>query len=183
MGLSSLSGCGDGAEVIKIETRMRPEYSQTIGPSGQQGSVAPNRVGYFAANNYSKKSITLNMKQSKAAELVKDLIKRSDIVTENFGGEVMERWGLGYSELEKIRPGIIVYAGSGFGRTGPYRKALPFASIIDAFSGFAFTNGYPSGQPAEAGGRGWTDSVAAQYGCLLFWQPYTAAQRQGGAIY
>ena len=98
-----------GAEVFKIESELRPD-----------GMRISHR---FADLNTSKKSITLNMTKPKSADLVKKLVKISDIVTDNFGGAVMDRWGLGYSELKKINPGIIVYSGCGWGRTGTLQRA------------------------------------------------------------
>jgi benzylsuccinate CoA-transferase BbsF subunit len=138
-----------GAEVLKIESELRPD-----------GMRISHR---FADFNTSKKSITLNMNKPKSAELVKKLVKVSDIVADNFGGAVMERWGLGYSELKKIKPSIIVYTGCGWGRTGPYRERPAYAPVIDAFTGFAFANGYVGGPPLLIGEGGWTDSVSAQH--------------------
>jgi crotonobetainyl-CoA:carnitine CoA-transferase CaiB-like acyl-CoA transferase len=121
-------------------------------------------VGYFASLNYSKKSITLNMKDPKAIELVKKLLKQIDIVAENFRTGVIERWGLGYEDLKRINPGIIMCAVSGFGRTGPMKDEPAYAPVIDGFSGYAYVNGYPDGEPAEAGARGFSDSIAAFHG-------------------
>ena len=153
-----------GAEVIKIETNLRQEISQMVGTPGEQRLGESKRAGYFATLNYSKKSITLNMKDPKAAEIVKELVKLSDIVAENFGKPIMERWGLGYAELKKLKPDIIVYAGSGWGRTGPYTERPAYAPIVDAFTGLTFANGYLGGEPAGVGVRGWTDSITAHYG-------------------
>ena len=151
-----------GAEVIKIETSMRPDQMRTSF-ANSKAEPGLNRSATFAGVNYSKKSCTLNMTQPRAVELVKALVKVSDVVVENFGGPVMERWGLGYSELKKIKSDIIMVSGSGYGRTGP-RKDLPaYASIIDAFSGLSVMNGYVGGAPLKVGSIGWTDMVASQY--------------------
>ena len=155
-----------GAEVIKIETNLRQEVSkmQMAKATGEQEAVDTKRVGYFASLNYGKKSITLNMKHPKAVEIVKELAKVSDIVAENFGKAVMEHWRLGYNDLNKIKPDIIYYAGSGWGRTGPYSERPAYSPIIDAFTGIAYANNFPGGEPMGLGVRGWNDSISAQHG-------------------
>lgn len=153
-----------GAEVIKVETKLRPESFKMVGIPGKLTAPILNRVGYFASLNYSKKSVTLNMKNPKAIELVKKLITHIDIVAENYSTGVLDRWGLSYAELKEMKHDIIVCSASGFGRTGPMKDELAYAPVIDGFSGYAFDNGYPEGEPAEAGARGFADSIAAHYG-------------------
>ena len=137
-----------GAEVIRVETKLRPESFKMTGNPGNITAPTKNRVGYFASLNYSKKSITINMKNPKSLDLVKDLLKHIDIVAENFRTGVMERWGMSYADLKKINPGIILVSASGFGRTGPMKDEPAYAPIIDAFSGYSYVNGYPDGEPA-----------------------------------
>ena len=153
-----------GAEVIRLETKLRPESFKMTGNPGNLTAPTKNRVGYFASLNYSKKSITINMKNQKAIDLIKDLIRHIDIVAENYRTGVMERWGMGYADLKKINPGIILISASGFGRTGPMKDEPAYAPVIDGFSGFSYVNGYPDGEPAEAGARGYSDSIAAYQG-------------------
>jgi len=153
-----------GAEVIRLETKFRPESFKMTNNPGNLTVAAKYRVGYFSSLNYSKESITLNMRNPKALELVKELVKHIDIVAENFRTGVMEKWGLGYNDLKKINPGIILISASGFGRTGPMKDEPAYAPIIDGFSGYSYVNGYPDGEPAEAGARGFSDSIAAYQG-------------------
>ena len=153
-----------GAEVIRLETKFRPESFKMTNNPGNLTVAAKYRVGYFASLNYSKESITLNMRNPKALELVKELVKHIDIVAENFRTGVMEKWGLGYNDLKKINPGIILISASGFGRTGPMKDEPAYAPVIDGFSGYSYVNGYPDGEPAEAGARGFSDSIAAYQG-------------------
>ncbi len=108
-----------GAETIKVETAVRIDYMRTVGaPPGMAGKN-PNVGSAFASLNWGKKSIAINMTTPKGQELAKKLIKISDVVAENFGGGVLERWGLSYEEMKKIKPDIIYYFGSGYGRSGP----------------------------------------------------------------
>lgn len=155
-----------GAEVIKIETILRPDSTRRAYAGGQLTSAGPNVSSGFAALNYGKKAITLDMNQPKAIELIKKLVMVSDVVVDNFGGPVMERWGLGYADLKKLKPDIIVESGSGFGRTGPNKESPAFAPIIDAFNGSIAVNGYLGGEARTMGSRGWTDLSAAQHGAF-----------------
>ena len=155
-----------GAEVIRVETKTRPESFKMTNNPGNITAPVKYRVGYFASLNYSKQSITINMKSPKSFEIIKDLLKHIDIVAENFRTGVMERWGMGYNDLKKINPGIILLSASGFGRTGPMKDEPAYAPVIDGFSGYSYVNGYPDGEPAEAGARGFSDSIAAYQGVL-----------------
>ncbi len=150
-----------GAEVIKIESNLRPDLTRMVF-RGMSADCPMSAV--FAVLNYGKKGCTLNMTLPKARELAKEIIKVSDVVAENFGGPVMDRWGLGYSDLKKIKPEIIMYAGSGFGRTGPYKEFPAFAGIVEAFSGLCSLNAHPDGEPLPMATRGYIDLAAAQHG-------------------
>ena len=153
-----------GAEVIKIETNSRLSDRLALARSSKPRRVGVNESYSFVLNNYSKKSITLNMKQPKAVDLAKELIKISDIVTENFGGPVMDQWGLSYEELKQLKHNIILFAGSGYGRTGPRKEFPGYAPIVDAFTGLTSVNGYIDAKPAPLGSYGWTDMIQALNG-------------------
>jgi benzylsuccinate CoA-transferase BbsF subunit len=137
----------------------------------------------FASLNYGKKSITLNMNEPGAVELAKKLVKMCDVVTENFGGPVLERWGLGYEELKKIKPDIIYYAGSGYGRSGPHRSRPSYAEIIEAYDGSTYLNGYPGGEPATVGVSPWTDATQAMHGAFAIMAALYHRDRTGGGQY
>ncbi|MFC1986941.1 CaiB/BaiF CoA transferase family protein [Chloroflexota bacterium] len=154
-----------GAEVIKIETKTRPDlFRIALVPGRPDLSEGLNQSNAFAAFNFGKKSINLNMTKPKAQELAKKLVKECDIVADNFGGPVMERWGLGYSGLKELKPDVIAISLSGWGKAGPYPDRPAYAPIIDAFSGFLFANGHIGSPPRIVGSIGWCDSVSAEYG-------------------
>ena len=155
-----------GAEVIKVETNLRLDFMRLVGlPPGFEKDNC-NAGTAFASLNYGKKSLTLNMKKPRALELARSLIGISDVVTENFGGPVLERWGLGYKDLIKIKPDIILYAGSGYGRSGPHRARPAYAEIVEAYDGSTYLNGYPGGGPATVGVSPWTDATQAMHGAF-----------------
>ena len=155
-----------GAEVIKVETGSRIDYMRTVGAPPGMAGTGPNVGSAFASLNWGKKSITLNMTTPKGQELAKKLIKICDVVAENFGGGVLERWGLSYEEMKKIKPDIIYYAGSGYGRSGPHKERPAYAEIVDAFTGATFSNGYPGGEPNVIGVSPWTDGAQAIHGAV-----------------
>jgi len=155
-----------GAETIKVETSVRIDFMRTVGaPPGMAGK-GPNVGSAFASLNWGKKSISLNMTTPKGQELAKKLIKISDVVAENFGGGVLERWGLSYEAMKKIKPDIIYYFGSGYGRSGPDKERPAYAEIVDAFTGATCSNGYTGGEPNVVGVSPWTDGGQAVHGAV-----------------
>ncbi|HSW58154.1 MAG TPA: CoA transferase [Dehalococcoidales bacterium] len=155
-----------GAEVIKLETANRIDYMRTVGaPKGLAGT-GPDVGSAFATLNWGKKSITLNMSLPKAQEIARKLIQRCDVVAENFGGGVLERWGLSYAQMKELKPDIIYYAGSGYGRSGPHKERPAYAEIVDAFTGATSVNGYPGGEPNVEGVSPWTDGAQAMHGAF-----------------
>ena len=155
-----------GAEVIKVETSVRIDYMRTVGAPPGMAGTGPNVGSAFASLNWGKKSIAINMTKPEARELMKKLIAISDVVAENFGGGVLERWGLSYDEMKKIKPDIIYYAGSGYGRSGPHKERPAYAEIVDAFTGVTYSNGYPDGEPNVVGVSPWTDGSQAIHGAV-----------------
>ena len=153
-----------GAEVIKLETNLKIDFLRTVGAPPGLAGTGPNVGSCFASLNFGKKGISLNMSLPRARELAKELVSISDIVAENYGGAVLDRWGLSFEEMQKLNPGIIYYAGSGYGRTGPYKERPGYAEIIDAFVGTSYANGYDGEDPAVIGVSPWTDGAQALTG-------------------
>jgi benzylsuccinate CoA-transferase BbsF subunit len=155
-----------GAEVIKVETHLRIDYMRTVGAPPGLAGTGPDVGSSFATLNFGKKSIVLNMNQPKAQELAKRLVKICDVVTENFGGGILERWGLSYAEMKALKPDIIYYAGSGYGRSGPHKERPAYAEIVDAYAGATDANGFSGGEPAVVGVSPWTDGAQAMHGAF-----------------
>ncbi|MDD5338951.1 MAG: CoA transferase, partial [Dehalococcoidales bacterium] len=128
-------------------------------------------------------SITLNMTTEKGRELAKKLIAICDVVSENFGGGVLERWGLSYEEMKKIKPDIIYYAGSGYGRSGPHKERPAYAEIVDAFTGVTYSNGFPGGEPNVIGVSPWTDGAQAIHGAVAMMTALYYKQNSGEGQY
>ena len=136
-----------GADVIKIESRTRVETIRAVGVQPNPAKVDIDTNGVFNDCNTSKRSITLNLNDPRGIELAKDLIRHSDIVTNNFTGDRMDRWGLGYDDLKKINPGIIMLTMPALGTTGPYKAFGSYGNGLIAFSGMNQNMGYEHRPP------------------------------------
>lgn len=138
-----------GAEVIKVENPNGGDLARKLGnvPEYNQKLLGTS----FLAQNANKKSITLNLKDNKAKEIFRELVKTADVVVENFRPGVMKRLGLDYDELTKINPKIIYCAISGFGQQGPDSLKPAYDQIIQGLSGVMAVNGDERLNPLRAG--------------------------------
>jgi benzylsuccinate CoA-transferase BbsF subunit len=139
-----------GAEVIRVESASRLCTSRRIPPFADNVQGI-NRAGYFNQNNQDKRSITLNLRNPQGLAVAHDLVRRCDIVTENFAAGVIERMGLGYETLSKLRPDLIMLSMSGFGRSGPYRSLPGYGPAVSALSGFVSATGFGDEAPELLG--------------------------------
>ena len=133
-----------GADVIKIE----PINGE---PSRIRAKVSGSASLPMAMLNTNKRGVTLNLKTANGCELFKEMIKRADIVVENFAPGVMDRLGVGWSVLHEINPRLIYGTGTGYGLSGPDRDNLAMDVTIQASSGMMSVTGMPDGPPMRAG--------------------------------
>jgi CoA:oxalate CoA-transferase len=134
-----------GARVIKIEPP-GGEMTRAIAPHFVKGESA-----YYLAVNRNKESLAIDLKSERGRAIMLDLVRRADIVLENFRPGVAARLGLGYDALKAVNPKIIVCAISGFGQTGPYRDRPAYDIIVQAMSGGMSMTGELGGKPVRAG--------------------------------
>jgi benzylsuccinate CoA-transferase BbsF subunit len=139
-----------GADVIKIESTKSLDSLRLAGPF-KDGVIGVNRSGYFADRNSSKRSVTVNMKDSRGIALVHGLIADADIVANNFRPGTMEKLGVGYDALRKLNPGVIYIGMSMNGDEGPDRMMLGYGITMSAMSGFMGLSGYPDREPTGTG--------------------------------
>ena len=126
-----------GADVVKIESPTVPDSVRRIrmgDPAITEPSGAPTSP-MFASYNRSVRSLALDMKQPESVDLVLRLAGVADVVIENFGPDVVERWGIGYEKLAAANPRIVMLSQSGFGQTGPRSHYLAYASTVFSFVG------------------------------------------------
>lgn len=138
-----------GAEVILIESKTRA--FQRVTPPFAYNRSGLNTGARFNTMNNNKLGCTLNLKAPEAVALVKRLVAKSDVVTENFSTGTMDKLGLGYESLSKINPSLIYLSASAFGRTGAWSDYIGYHSSVNAFSGFAQITGYEDGAPRLLG--------------------------------
>ncbi|MCF6364902.1 MAG: CoA transferase [Bacteroidales bacterium] len=134
-----------GAEVIKVEMPGKGDDARYFGPF-KNGESA-----YFLSINRGKKSISLNLKSEKGKEILLNLVKEVDIVTENFRPGTMEKLGLSYEVLKKANPKIIFASTSGFGQTGPDSKKPAYDMLVQAMSGMMSITGWQDKPPTRVG--------------------------------
>lgn len=134
-----------GAEIIKVERPGGGDDARAFGPFVNDESI------YFVSINRGKKSIAIDLKAEEGKKLLLDLVKKVDVVTENFRPGTMEKLGLGYDVLKEVNPKIIYAAMSGFGHSGPYSQRAAYDMIVQGMGGIMSITGQPGGEPTRVG--------------------------------
>lgn len=150
-----------GAEVIKIE---EPKAGDSLRRFGTPTECGDTLVWLSEARN--RKSVTLDLRTSEGADLFRQLVAKSDVVLENFRPGTMEKWGLGYEELAKINPALVMLRVTAYGQTGPMRTEPGFARIAHAFSGLAYLAGESGRQPVVPGSTSLADYMTGLFGAV-----------------
>ena len=146
-----------GATVVRIETTVNPDGLRRIGPWREgkwMGNL--NRSGYWNEMNSSKYSVTVNLTTPQGREIAYRLVKWADILIEGYTPGVMERFGLDYQSVKKLKPEIIMISSSGQGQKGPYSRHPLYGHIQLAISGVNHFVGWPDLAPVGPYGP-WTD--------------------------
>ena len=136
-----------GADVIKFE---RPG-GEWMRHWGILNGKSHGEMDSFLAFNRNKRSVAVDLKDSKVRERILELAKDADVVVENFRAGVMDRLGLGYDDFRAVNPGIIYASSSGYGQTGPYHKRPGQDLLIQALSGLMFLTGRRDDPPTACG--------------------------------
>ena len=139
-----------GAEVIKIESRSRPD-SVRIGGPFKDGRPGINRSGYFASRNTGKKSLCMNLKDPASREILFGIIRTADVISNNFGPGAMDRLGLGYEQVRAVKPDIIYLSMPMYGEDGPFANLVGVGMTISAVSGLMAQTGYEGEGPLGPG--------------------------------
>lgn len=153
-----------GAEVIRIEDPVREGRWDILRGTGPfiDERRGVDLGGAFNNHNTDKYGITLNLRKPKAKQMLADIVRQSDVVTENFAVGVLEKWGFGYEALKAIKPDIIYVSNCGFGHSGPYRNFRTWGPIVQAVSGLTFSSGLPD-QPPAGWGYSYMDHTGGYY--------------------
>jgi crotonobetainyl-CoA:carnitine CoA-transferase CaiB-like acyl-CoA transferase len=135
-----------GADVIKVEPPGKPDPLRDWGHARYEG-----RSLWWPVQSRNKKCITLNLREPRGQELMLELARHADVVSENFRPGTLERWNVGYEQLSAANPGIVLARISGYGQTGPYAERAGYASVAEAMGGLRYINGFPGEAPPRAG--------------------------------
>jgi formyl-CoA transferase len=149
-----------GAEVIKVEP---PGQGDPMRVWGRQKQGDPSLWWPVVARN--KKAITLDLRQAEGQQVLRELAGQADFLLENFRPGTLEKWGLGWSDLNAVNPRLIMIRVSGFGQTGPYSRQAGFGAIGEAMGGLRYVVGDPSTPPSRMG-ISIGDSLAATFAAI-----------------
>ena len=169
-----------GAEVIRIEDPARMGMWDVLRamPPFVDERRGPDFGGGFNNHNVEKWGITLNLRKERGKELLAEIVKKSDVVSENFAYGVLESWGFGYEALKALKPDIIYVSNCGFGHTGPYKNYKTWGPIVQAMSGLTFSSGLPEMEPA-GWGYSYMDHTGGYYMALAILFALIHRQRTG----
>ena len=162
-----------GAEIIKVEP---PEVGDPMRQWGREKPHGKSLWWPIVARN--KKSITVNLRLEEGQEIIRNLIKSTDILIENFRPGTLERWKIGYDVLSKINPQLVMVRVSGYGQTGPYASRAGFGAIGEAMGGLRYVSGDPSTPPSRMG-IAIGDQLAAMHACIGALMAIHARKRTG----
>lgn len=148
-----------GAEVIKVETPGEGD------PIRKWRVLKDGTSLWWSVQSRNKKSITLNLKDSRGRAIARQLALEADIIVENYRPGVLEKWELGYEQLKALKPSLIMVRLSGFGQTGPMKDLPGFGAIGESMGGLRYVSGHADRPPVRVG-VSIGDSVAALHGVI-----------------
>jgi len=150
-----------GAEVLKIE---KPGTGDSL---RELGTPSPSGDSYFwLSEARNKKCITLDLRKPQGAEIFRRMVKKADVVIENFRPGTLEKWGLGFNDLLAINPGLVMLRISAYGEKGPKSHLPGFARIAQAYAGLTYLVGRPDTPPLIAGSTTLADYISGLYGAF-----------------
>ena len=154
-----------GADIVKLEWWKRMDAWRGVISVDHDvdGQKIYNKGRNWLKLNRSKRSLTLNLKTEEGKSLFKELVRRCDVIADNFSAGVLDRLGLGYDVVSKINPGIIVISMPGFGSSGPHSRYVSNGATMEGYAGVASMTGYEGGAPRNSVNI-WPDPVAGVHG-------------------
>jgi succinyl-CoA---D-citramalate CoA-transferase len=158
-----------GAEIIKVEPPGQPDPLREWGKARYQG-----RSLWWPVQSRNKKCVTLNLREERGQQLLLELVRRSDVLVENFRPGTLEKWQLAPWQLWEANPRLVIARISGYGQTGPYAPRAGFASVAEAMGGIRHINGFP-GEPPPRLHISLGDSLAGMFAAqgvlaALYWR-------------
>jgi benzylsuccinate CoA-transferase BbsF subunit len=148
-----------GATVVKFESRNHLDWMRQTSPFIGNIQTPDRATAYLTGNSGGQYGATLNFRHPSAYKVIAKIVTWADVVIENFAGGVLAKAGLGYEDLKKIKPEIIMLSGPIFGQTGPFANMPGFGSTLTALSGIAHLTGFPD-EPPQLPSIGFTDFIS-----------------------
>ncbi len=148
-----------GAEVIKVEPPGTGDALRKWRMLHEGTSV------WWQVQSRNKKSVSLDLREPEARDIVRALVKDADVLIENFRPGTMEEWGMGWDDLSRINPGLVMLRISGYGQTGPYKDLPGFGVIAEAMGGLRYLTAEPGRVPVRVG-VSIGDTIAALHGVI-----------------
>lgn len=168
-----------GADVIKVEVPGRGDLARQLGADTELNDKLMGTS--FLAQNAGKRSLTLNLKNPRGKELLKHIVKDSDVLVENFRPGVMDRLGVGFEALRVVNPSLVYCAISGYGQDGPMRALPAYDHIIQGLSGVMSITGAPDTAPYRVG-YPMCDTIGGLTAAMAICAALNNKERDGGAF-
>ncbi|HZQ72750.1 MAG TPA: CaiB/BaiF CoA-transferase family protein [Burkholderiales bacterium] len=173
-----------GAEVIKVERPKIGDDSRAFGPPWVKDATGRETrdSAYFTSANRGKKSITVDLSKPEGQELVRALAAKSDVLIENYKFGDLERYGLGYEQLQAAHPRLVYCSVTGFGHTGPYRERPGYDFMIQGMGGMMSVTGEPDGAPGggpQRAGVPIADIITGMYASIAICAALVHRERTG----
>ncbi len=155
-----------GANIIKIERPLSGDDSRNLGPPYLDKNLKkPMESSYFLSVNRNKNSVELDLTKKEGQKLARKLIKKCDVIVENFRAGNLKQYGLDYKSIKKINPEIIYCSITGFGQNGPYSKRGGYDYLVQAMGGIMSITGEKNGDPTKIG-VGVSDIITGLYSTI-----------------
>ena len=166
-----------GAEVIRIESSIRPEPLRRAPPFVNDTPGLDNS-GYYADFNSSKKCVSLNLQHPDGVKIARRIVEHCDIVTESFTPKAMRAWGMTYEDLCEIRPDLIMISMPMYGLTGPWSMWQGYGHVLQAAAGISHLTAYPGEEPIGTG-VAYTDFLVPHFAAIALIAALDHRQRTG----
>ena len=170
-----------GADIIRIESSHRVETARTLQPF-KDDVAALETSSLFANLNAGKRGISVDPSTPEGREIILDLVRWADVVTESFSPKAMRKWGLGYEQLREVNPRIVMLSSCLFGQSGPLSTFAGYGTMAAAMSGFFGVTGWPDRAPAGPFGA-YTDYISPRFATATLLAAIDHQRRTGEGQY
>jgi crotonobetainyl-CoA:carnitine CoA-transferase CaiB-like acyl-CoA transferase len=154
-----------GADMIKVEGARRPDGTRYVSCDARNLEPRYETGGYFHEWNRNKRSAVVNMDEKAGRALMQELVRRSDVLINNYSARVLPKWGLDWPALHALNPRLVLVTMPAFGSQGPYREFVGYGETLEGAGGLARLSGYEPGKPVRSG-VAYPDPLVGHWGAL-----------------